>query len=221
VIFEVPAAVAEHVARWRGGEPAAPRDAATVVLLRDTPAGPEVFLLRRLRALAAFGGMTAFPGGSVDPADHTTGLEPPPWAAELGGPPDVAATLGRAAVRELREETGVIVPADRIKPWAHWITPIQEPRRYDTRFFVAAMPDGQSTVEHTGEAERVWWARPADALAARERGDIVMVPPTALTLAELAEFATVADVLAAPRRIRPLLPRLVAEGDRVRFELPA
>ncbi len=112
--------------------------------------------------------------------------------------------------------------ADLLRPWAHWITPVQEPRRFDTRFFVAALPTGQLTRDVAGEAERVTWMRPADALAARDRGEVVMVPPTAITLAELAEYHTVAEVLAAAegRTITPVTPRLVLDGDRIRFLLP-
>jgi 8-oxo-dGTP pyrophosphatase MutT (NUDIX family) len=271
VTFEVPAAIARHVAAWEGGEPTVPRHAATVVLLRDAPGGGvEVYLLRRVVAMAAFGGMTVFPGGGVDPADLDSaglpwsGPDADAWAAPLSAPPRLARGLVCAAVRETFEESGVLLAgstaaevvadtgedgwesarqalearelslsallaerglvlrADLLRPWAHWITPVQEKRRFDTRFFVAALPTGQRTRDVAGEAERVSWARPADALAALDRGEVVMVPPTAITLRELAGHGSVAEVLAAAeqREIRPITPRLVPDGERIRFLLP-
>jgi 8-oxo-dGTP pyrophosphatase MutT (NUDIX family) len=113
--------------------------------------------------------------------------------------------------------------ADLLWPWAHWITPVGEPRRYDTRFLVAALPGGQSTREVSPEAEAAGWARPADALAQAERGERALMPPTLVTLTELAGFETVADVLAAAlgRVIEPVTPTLVrtAAGE-LGVELP-
>jgi len=122
----------------------------------------------------------------------------------------------------LLAERGLVLRADLLRPWAHWITPVQEKRRFDTRFFVAALPSGQRTRDVAGEAERVAWVRPADALVSLERGEIVMVPPTAITLRELARHRSVADVLAAAdgRQIEPVTPRLVPDGDSIRFLLP-
>jgi hypothetical protein len=123
----------------------------------------------------------------------------------------------------LLAERGLVLRADLLRPWAHWITPVLEAKRFDTRFLVAALPAGQLTRDVSTEAERVGWARPADVLAARERGEVSMVPPTALTLAELADARSVADVLAAAghREIRPITPELVVEPDgRVGFHLP-
>jgi 8-oxo-dGTP pyrophosphatase MutT (NUDIX family) len=267
--FEVPPAIAEHLRTWDGTH-APTRDAATVMLLRDAPAGLEVFLLHRVKAMAAFGGMTVFPGGGVDPADLDaddlpwSGPGAREWAGPLNADPALARALVCAAVRETFEEAGVLlagrgpdevlddvrggdwaaarqelesrrtslsavlrrlglfVRADLLRPWAHWITPVQERRRFDTRFLVAALPAGQQTAATAGEADRVGWERPADALAARERGEYVMVPPTAIALAELAEYATVGDVLAAAesRTPAPVTPRLLAGPDGVRFLLP-
>jgi 8-oxo-dGTP pyrophosphatase MutT (NUDIX family) len=271
--FEVPAAIADEVLARAAGEVAPPRDAATVVLLRDgAPGGSggiEVYLLRRVRAMAAFGGMTVFPGGGVDPADVADVALPwvGPAAEEWTGPLSAGTALARglvcAAVRETFEESGVllagtgpddVVPdtadweaerqaleardlslstlfadrglhlrADLLRPWAHWITPEIEHRRFDTRFFVAALPAGQRTRDVAGEADHAAWVRPADALEELGRGERVMVPPTAMTLADLTAFDTVADVLAAApaRRIIPVLPRLERGDDgRVRFLVP-
>jgi 8-oxo-dGTP pyrophosphatase MutT (NUDIX family) len=112
--------------------------------------------------------------------------------------------------------------ADLLAPWAHWITPEFEERRYDTRFFVAAMPARQLTRDVGGEADRVTWVRPADAVRAANRGEAAMLAPTLTTLDELATFPEVAAILAAAptRRIAPILPRAVVDGDDVRLLVP-
>jgi 8-oxo-dGTP pyrophosphatase MutT (NUDIX family) len=129
-------------------------------------------------------------------------------------------SLSFAALLDRRE---LVLRADLLRPWAHWITPEVEPRRYDTRFFVAALPDGQRTRDVGGEADLVTWERPADALAAADRGELGMMPPTAFTLNELTTFGTVADVLSAgdARDVRPVLPRIVlGDDDEARLLLP-
>jgi 8-oxo-dGTP pyrophosphatase MutT (NUDIX family) len=237
------------------------RDAATVVLLRDGPAGVEAFLLQRVRALAFAAGMSVFPGGVVDERDADADIGwvgPPPaaWAAALGAPEPLARALVCAAVRETFEECGVLLAgpsagavcrvdgpqwadervaleggelslagllarrglllrADLLRPWAHWITPLGERRRYDTRFFVAALPSGQSTQDGAGEADTVVWLPPADALAQAGRAERGLLPPTSVTLQEIAAHRTVADVLAAAehRVITPIVPRLDQDPD--------
>ena len=90
------------------------RDAATVVLLRDSAAGPEAFLLRRVRGMAFAAGMTVFPGGAVDPrdADAAVGWVGPPvadWTAPFDADEALARSLLCAAVRETFEESGVLL----------------------------------------------------------------------------------------------------------------
>ncbi|MFB4305080.1 NUDIX hydrolase [Actinomadura sp. GTD37] len=99
------------------------------------------------------------------------------------------------------DRRGLVLRADLLRPWAHWITPAVEPKRYDTRFFVAGMPEGQRARDVSTEADQVAWVRPAEAAERAAKGEWMMLPPTIATLAELAEFDTVADVLAAPREI--------------------
>jgi 8-oxo-dGTP pyrophosphatase MutT (NUDIX family) len=130
----------------------------------------------------------------------------------------------RAAL-EAREQTltglldrrGLLLRADLLRPLAHWITPRVEPKRYDTRFFVARVPEGQVCREAGGEADVRLWLRPQEALD-RSLG---MLPPTAVVLADLASYDTVDAALAAPREIRPVLPELVVgDDDEVAFLLP-
>jgi 8-oxo-dGTP pyrophosphatase MutT (NUDIX family) len=121
---------------------------------------------------------------------------------------------------DLLARRDLVVRTDLLRAWTHWITPEFEERRYDTRFFVTALPVGQRTRDVGGEADRVAWMRPADALAAVDRGEMAMLPPTSVTLGELAGFGTVADVLAAPRAVTPILPRAVLDGEDITLLLP-
>lgn len=116
-------------------------------------------------------------------------------------------------------EAGLILRADLLRPWAHWITPIQEKRRYDTRFFVAVLPEGQHADGATTEATSAGWQRPEEALADAEEGRRVLLPPTWHTLSELAKFSSVADVLTADRTIVPITPTIVRDGDGLRLRV--
>nr|BFE46957.1 NUDIX domain-containing protein [Saccharothrix mutabilis subsp. capreolus] len=245
--------------------PVAPRDAATVVLVRDADTGFEVFLQRRVLGMAFAGGMTVFPGGGVDPRDADasvawTGPEPEWWAQRFACSTELARALVCAAVRETFEESGVLLAgpsagtvvadtssyaaarealvardlsfaeflareglvlrADLLRPWANWVTPAEEPRRYDTRFFVAVLPGGQKADDVTSEASDAGWQRPAEALQDWQEGRRLLLPPTWVTLSELAEFPGVADVLAAPREVEKIIPKLVRDGDAVRVVVP-
>jgi 8-oxo-dGTP pyrophosphatase MutT (NUDIX family) len=109
---------------------------------------------------------------------------------------------------------GLVLRADLLKPWAHWITPEIEHKRFDTRFFAAVLPDGQRTRDVGGEADQVTWQRPAEAIELAQRREIFLMPPTYHTLGELSAYDGVADVLAAPREIVTIMPRAVEiEGE--------
>ncbi len=260
--------------------PAEPRQAATVLLLRDGGSGLEVYLLRRTRGMPFAGGMTAYPGGAVDPRDGDTeigwaGPSPPQWAAAFGCDERTARELVCAAVRETFEEAGVllagspdggdVVPdvsgddweeqrqalltrelslaellagrglalrSDLLRPFAHWITPPAEPRRYDTKFFAAALPVGQEARDVSGEADEVAWLTPAAALAELSAGTRPMLPPTSHTLEQLAAFPDVAAALAGspPAPLEPISPTfeetpdgrwaVLPDGTRIRLVVP-
>jgi 8-oxo-dGTP pyrophosphatase MutT (NUDIX family) len=134
-----------------------------------------------------------------------------------------AVEAGRMSLPALLAEHDLAVRADLLLPWAHWLTPVVEPRRYDTRFLIAEMPPGQATRHVEGEATFAEWIRPADLLARLEADEVVMVPPTAITLEELAEHRSVDSVMASAqaRTVRRILPRLHATPDgTVWFLLP-
>ncbi|HEX2903392.1 MAG TPA: NUDIX hydrolase [Jatrophihabitans sp.] len=190
------------------------RDAATVLLLRDGAAGIETWLMRRVPKMAFAPGFSVFPGGGVDPAD-AAGPELPEVAARFSIDPALAGVIVRAALREIIEETGVrLAPAD-LRPWARWITPEAETRRYDTYFFAAALPDGQDAAGISTEAAVAEWLPVAEALRQYEAGERPMLPPTVHNLQAIARFDSVTEALAsaAARTIRTIMPTLRPDAD--------
>lgn len=113
---------------------------------------------------------------------------------------------------------GLVLRADLIAPLARWITPLGERRRYDTRFFLAQLPAGQSADDRTSEAASAGWHRVADVMTAWESGDLFLLPPTWSQLDHLAGFDTVADAMAAPREIVPVTPTLISDGSALHIE---
>jgi 8-oxo-dGTP pyrophosphatase MutT (NUDIX family) len=104
----------------------------------------------------------------------------------------------------------LVLRSDLLAPWARWITPEFEERRYDTWFFLARLPRGQRTLDATGdgEADRTVWLRPADAVAGYERGEMVMLPPTVTMLRDLLPYPSADEALAAApgRDLTPVVP---------------
>jgi 8-oxo-dGTP pyrophosphatase MutT (NUDIX family) len=242
-------------------EPAEPRNAATVVLLRPGSEGPEVYLLRRQTSMAFASGMCVFPGGGVDPRDfdhHTAWAGPTPeeWASQLGTDEATARALVCAAVRETFEESGVLLAGesadtviadttgddwekdraalearelsftdfldgrglvlrtDLLGAWAAWLTPVFEPRRYRTWFFVADLPEGQRTRDVSTESDQVTWLAAMRAVKDVEKEQIFMLPPTYLTCLEVGQYADPGAVLdeARGRTVEMFMPE-VEEND--------
>ena len=189
----------------RGAE-TTPRQAASVILLRGGDERLELLLVKRNPQARFMGGAWVFPGGAVD--------------AREGGGDDAHRA---AAVRELREEAGVegIDPVSLVK-FSRWITPAQVVTRYDTHFFLAAMPDGQEPHVDGKECVDLGWFAPTDALEAHAQGRIMLVFPTIKHLEQLATFASAAALLgyAAGREVVPVQPRVVISGETARVLLP-
>lgn len=127
-----------------------------------------------------------------------------------------------ASMAEVLARNGLVLRADLLRPWAHWTTPEIEPKRFDTRFFVAALPEGQTPVHFGGESDHSEWTTPRTAIERHAAGEIAMLPPTVFTLAEIGAYDTVADVMAAAtaRDIKRVLPKIVVSGDDVLLLLP-
>lgn len=179
--------------------------------------------------------MHVYPGGRVDDGDYAREVAFTVDEAEVGRLAVRASTdaaglraLYSCAARELAEEVGVVVEGIRsgdpghgpllVDPEAfpiveHWVTPEMESKRYDVRFFMAALPSGQDAALQTTEADSAFWITPGAALAARR--DMAMLPPTEATLRMLSGFATAADALAegGRRTVLPLMPRILTGAD--------
>jgi 8-oxo-dGTP pyrophosphatase MutT (NUDIX family) len=123
---------------------------------------------------------------------------------------------------EFLDKRHLTLRSDLLGAWARWITPEFEPRRYDTWFFVAALPAGQRTRNASTEADRTVWIRPAEAAAAYDDGELLMMPPTVSTLRALEPYGTAADALAAAeqRDLTPVLARARMEGDELVLSWP-
>ena len=127
---------------------------------------------------------------------------------------DRQALLGRSlALSELLRRRGLVLRSDLLRPWAHWCTPVFEPRRYDTWFFVAALPPGQRARHVGGEADHADWLPARAALEGAARGEVALMPPTQVTLEDVAAHPDVASVLAAPRRVGRVVPWLARVPD--------
>jgi 8-oxo-dGTP pyrophosphatase MutT (NUDIX family) len=134
---------------------------------------------------------------------------------------DRHALLDRSiSLAELLARRSLVLRADLLRPWSRWITPVIEPRRFDTRFFAAALPAGQRTRDVGGEASEVAWVVPAQALQAGERGEIRLFPPTAVTLSELAACGNLETVLAGPRLVAPIIPEVQLREGAVWLTVP-
>jgi len=130
---------------------------------------------------------------------------------------------GALSFGDLLSRRGLALRADLLTPWARWITPEISPRRFDTWFFAAALPPGQlAGLAGAGPGESdsgIWW-QPAAALEAARAGQITLLPPTAVTLAELAAYQDVAGILGERRVITPLMPTVVVEDERAWLAMP-
>jgi 8-oxo-dGTP pyrophosphatase MutT (NUDIX family) len=124
------------------------------------------------------------------------------------------------SLAEMLQRRHLVLRADLLRPWARWITPVLEGRRYDTRFFAATLPAGQRTREVGGEADEVAWLAPAAAIAAARRGEIMLMPPTAVSLAELCRHGSAGEALAAEADMAPRQPSVALVDGAAWLTIP-
>ena len=141
-------------------------------------------------------------------------------------PADVTALRARVHAGEpfarVLASVGLVLATHRLYSFARWITPVANPRRWDTRFLVGRAPDGQEAVPDGAETVGCSWMTPAAALAAYEAGRIVLIPPTVRTLDDLARFASIDAVLedASRRIVRAVTPEIVHAGATTAIRYP-
>jgi len=222
-----------------------PIPAATLVVMRDGPRAPDLLIVERARTMVFAGGALVFPGGRIDAADHLTAAafegEPDDTAARIAAiretieeagvpigldrPPDTE-TLN--AIREglhrgeplggLLAGHGIGLRLDKLIPFARWCPRHRNMRIFDTRFYLARMPQGapEPQVDAT-ENSRVFWQRAADVLADADAGRATIIFPTRRNLERLAQFESFDDA-AAHARAFPL--RTVTPWTEERDGLP-
>jgi 8-oxo-dGTP pyrophosphatase MutT (NUDIX family) len=215
------------------------REAASVILLRATPNGFEVFLLRRHKKASFMASAFVFPGGATESGEDALTAAARELFEEAGvllarDTGSQNETLELMSQEQLRHKVLTGVPAqalleiaglawatDGLIPWSHWITPSIEPKRFSARFFVGELPAGQVPTFDATETVDQAWVTPQDGLA--RAGALALPPPQIRTLWELAQYPTIADVFAAARKRaeepHPIMPRL-APGDRPTLLLP-
>lgn len=178
-----------------------PIPSSTVILLRDTPSGLKVLLLRRNSEIA-YGGSWVFPGGRIDENEYSTADGDDLKAARL------------AAVRETKEEAGITIKDDDLLYFSHWTTPVIRPKRFSTWFFLAPVTDKAVQIDG-GEIHAFEWHTPASALAAQAEKKIELPPPTFVTLTQLKPFVTVSQALAhfSAREPIQIQPTVIKTAD--------
>jgi 8-oxo-dGTP pyrophosphatase MutT (NUDIX family) len=225
-------------------KPAAPPvPSATILIVRDTANGMEVFMVKRHHQIDFIAGALVFPGGKVAKGDYDAELSEftqgaDDWNADMRA-------LGAAAIREAFEESGIlfarengsrdfisserlealehyrhplekgaiglidmlraeklVIACDALAHFAHWITPANMPKRFDTHFFVAAAPPGHAGRHDGRESVDSVWIDPALAVTDRKKWNVVF--PTKLNLLKLAKSSNVADAMEAARANPPL-----------------
>jgi 8-oxo-dGTP pyrophosphatase MutT (NUDIX family) len=191
--------------------------------------GPSPADLGRLLGIAAEQALALVCAAVRETFEESGVLLAGPSPAELV--PDSAALgrdrhallAGTMSLGELLAGRDLMLRADLLTPWARWITPEISPRRFDTWFFAAALPPGQQAglgATGPGESDSGAWWRPSAALEAARAGEITLLPPTAVTLAELAAYPDIRGILGERRVITPLMPTVVVEDERTWLAMP-
>ncbi len=250
-----------------------PRDASTIMVVRDAGEQMQVLMLRRNLSSSWVGGAHLFPGGAVDTEDGDPALvDRSPRRSDDEASRILNVDTGGlaffvAAIRECFEEAGVLLASgpdgrpidfadptvgarfvehrrrlnsgelsfnalcategltldtDRLWYFSHWITPEGSPRRYDTRFFVAAMPDGQVALHDDIEVIDSIWIEPAEAVRRLHAGEIDMLFPTTKNLEAIGRFERSADLLeaSADAEVPTILPKITVADQGMRILLP-
>ena len=211
------------------------------MLLRESSdVGVEVFMMRRTTKAAFAGGMYVFPGGAVDAEDSsheiaairecfeeagvllartatgTTVRFDDPVSHERFTDYRHVVHAGERSMTSVLMAENLVAQSDELLWVAHWVTPFGEVRRFDTRFFVVAMPDDQTPLHDDKETVGSLWVTPLDALNRAQAGELLMLPPTIANLEFLATYSSVNEIIEAARKIGTppkLLPKVKWRDD--------
>jgi 8-oxo-dGTP pyrophosphatase MutT (NUDIX family) len=230
--------------------PAAPRSAATLILLRDSERGLETMMIERHADLSFAPGALVFPGGCLSGDDHTDGDLPLRIAAirecfeECGillargcasaAMIDAGRTAwlvrryrrrlfdGELTFSEMLTSEGLVAACELLVPFGHWVTPEIRPKRFDTLFFLAPAPPGQFTEPDGSEVVRCLWDYPQDILQAANDGRARLIFATRMNLARLSRCASVAEALAdaSKQPVIRITPQYVETGSGAELRIP-
>lgn len=195
---------------WTGPSP---RQWAQALVARSETEARELVIAAAREVFEEVGVLLAGPDEHTVVADVSS----PDWAEER------AALLNREqSFGQLLIKRGLTLRTDLLRARAHWITPEFEPRRYDTRFFAALLPEGQVADDATTEAETSAWARADDLLADLAAGRALMFPPTKVCLEQVAAANSAQHFLDTGPAVRVIMPVLTRDGEHtvMRTELP-
>ena len=218
------------------------KPAATVMLLRESDEqGVEVFMMRRTTKAAFAGGMYVFPGGAVDAEDSSYEIAAIRECFEEAGvllarrettgdvvrfdAPEVIERFnterhnihdGSIALLDLCAQEGLRLTTDDIHYVSHWITPMGEKRRFDTRFFIARAPAAQEPLHADGETIESFWIKPEEAIRRSHEKDLMLMPPTKANIEFLLPHKTTDEVMAAASKVgtpQTILPKIKIDSD--------
>ncbi|MFO1351057.1 MAG: NUDIX domain-containing protein [Gammaproteobacteria bacterium] len=238
--------------------------AATLMLIRDSADGVEVFMITRHHRIDAFTGALVFPGGKVDMADRATPIID---YCRGGAESSFDLPFRVAAIREAFEEAGLLfaypqagadllthdqvlalsryrqglrdhsigvaqfcreaklqLATDRLYRFAHWITPVTQPKRFDTHFYLALAPEQAPSIDNQDtEVHNALWISPLKAIAEAEQGLRVLVFPTRMNLLKLARSTTAADAIATARSepVVTVQPEITPHPDGTVMTIPS
>ncbi len=181
------------------------RPASTVVLLRDGRSGLQTLMLRRNKALIFAGGAWVFPGGALEEGDFGPDADDLEFAAR------------NAAAREAAEESGLAPHPEHMVQLSHWTTPVGEPKRFSTWIFAAPVASDDEVMIDGSEIHDSSWLGVREAVSRHEAGQMNMLPPTYITLCNLARYDSVRQLIDTEREtpVPEVFPRFTVDGDQV------
>ena len=200
----------DHAVAWAGPSPA-----SWAAQLGTDEATARALVCAAVRETFEESGVLLAGASPTSVVADTTGDD---WEADR-----VALESRSLAFTDFLEQRGLVLRTDLLGAWSAWLTPVFEPRRYRTWFFVASLPTGQLTRDVSTESSSVTWMGALDAASAVDAGELLMLPPTYLTCLEVGLHASPAEVLSACAERGPVemfTPEVEGTGDSASLSIP-